>query len=52
MSVCLNCERTLDEEYSEIGLCPKCLDLNFSDDVEDDEVVYGGVWDSKEQDGY
>ncbi len=52
MSVCLNCERTLDSEYESIGLCSRCIDLNFSDDVDDDEVVYNGVWDTVDEDGY
>ena len=34
MSVCQYCNRPLDADYEEIGLCPKCLD-NMDDGYDD-----------------
>ena len=54
MSVCLECNRPLDEDYEEIGLCPKCLDIAY--DIENDYkdnwyfATVNGITDDEEDD--
>lgn len=54
IQVCKYCERKLDEDYEEIGICPKCLDSMDDDDYdkECDKLYYGNIFDGRVEDEY
>jgi len=52
MSVCKYCERPLNVDFEDIGICSKCLDAGDNDLNAEDDIHYNNMWDFKVEDDY
>jgi len=54
IQVCKYCEKKLDEDYVDVGVCPRCIDnMEYEEyDKEEDKLYYGNIFDGRVEDEY